>query len=354
MSKLSPFVERLLRGTPGERYAKISQTMRRYYFQHAGLVTLPFYQRGSRSYRREKASFHAGAAKYYRESAEKEQRYELRRHIHMMEKGLCMSPRRDTFAAGYVIETVNAFSQLYAKLDPEERDWANSVLSDYFGATESSNDVRIRRGGQIYRTWQAGLRSDGHADEFGPYPVGEPKSAVQQHDLHALMTERTSVRSFTSQKVSRNIIDAAVLSALQAPTACNRVPWNVRIFDEPVSAQSIAGIAMGTAGYLKTVSHVAVFVGDQSAYFDERDRHLIYIDTSLAAMSFVLSLQSANVSTCCVNWPDIPVREAKMAAALGLQAYERVIMLVVFGYPEPTGLTPFSGKKAIDSVRMYG
>ncbi|MGB3772577.1 MAG: nitroreductase family protein [Rhodococcus sp. (in: high G+C Gram-positive bacteria)] len=270
----------------------------------------------------------------------------------MIEKGLSMQPRRQTFGAGYALQTVKSYLTLFGQLDDEEQEWMHSVLVSYVEATAGSMDARV----QSARTAFAASPSlrEGANLSSSPYPVGSLVSLVSQEDLLALSHIRTSVRWFTDEPVHRDVIDTAASTALQAPTACNRVPWKIRIFDDVSSARSVAKIAMGTAGYLHSIQNVAVFVGDQSAYFDERDRHLIYIDASLAAMSFVLSLQAANVSSCCVNWPDIPKREAKMAELLGLAEYERVVMLVVFGYPDEHGLTPFSGKKSLDSCRTYG
>lgn len=308
-------VRRVLPSDAGERYARTQQVLRRWYFDDGYRFTRLIYSRGAKSYRREKSAFHAGARKYYRESANAQQRFELRRHVHMIEKGLCMQPRRATFAAAYIEATVAAYVNLAPTLDTEEREWVGSVLADYVDATSASDDVRVQRAASI--AMASGLLAAQDFRDSAPYEVGQPISQVAQIDLHDLANIRTSVRWFTADKVPREVIDTAVSTALQAPTACNRIPWQIRIFDEPGAAREVAALAMGTAGYLQSIANVAVFVGDQSAYFDERDRHLIYIDASLAAMSFVLSLQAANVSSCCINWPDIPRRRQRWPNCLG-------------------------------------
>lgn len=336
----------------GERYATLRQSARRFYFRELKAVTSLYYLRGSSSYRREKAAFHAGASRYYSESARSTQRAELRRHLHMIEKGLCMRPRRDTFATGYIAATVASFCAIGLDLDEPERTWGMSVLNDYFRATAVSENKSIQNARRVFDGWGATV-SVATGSHHGPHPVGELAGVVTQVSFLELAYQRTSVRWFTPDLVDRPVVDRAVETAMEAPSACNRVPWVVRIFDDAQTAQSIAKIAMGTAGYVHSITHLAVFVGDQSAYYEERDRHLIYIDTSLAAMSFILSLQAAGVSSCCINWPDIPKREKAMANALKLKPFQRVIMLVAFGYADPSGLTPYSGKKSIGSVRFY-
>jgi nitroreductase len=103
---------------------------------------------------------------------------------------------------------------------------------------------------------------------------------------------------------------------------------------------------MGTAGFASNLPALAVVVGDLSAFPLERDRHVIYIDGSLAAMQFMLALETLGLASCPINWPDIDAREAAMAKHLGLKPYERVVMLIGFGYAKDDGLIPFSRKRS--------
>ncbi len=88
-------------------------------------------------------------------------------------------------------------------------------------------------------------------------------------------------------------------------------------------------------------------------YFDERDRHLIYIDSSLAAMSLVFAAEVQGLSTCCINWPDVEDKEQWMAELLKLDQDERPIMCMALGYPDPDGLVAFSQKKTVEQLRQY-
>jgi nitroreductase len=96
-----------------------------------------------------------------------------------------------------------------------------------------------------------------------------------------------------------------------------------------------------------------VIVGKQRNFFSERDRHLIYIDSSLAAMSFLFALEVQGISSCCVNWPDIAENETAMSDLLELAPDERPIMLVALGYPDPEGMVANSTKKALPQLRRY-
>jgi len=153
--------------------------------------------------------------------------------------------------------------------------------------------------------------------------------------------------------VPRELIDNAVRVALCSPSACNRQPFEFRVFDDPQLVKQIAALPMGTEGFSANFPCVVVVVGSMRAFPLEQDRHVPYIDASLAAMAFQFALEAQGLGSCCINWPEIPEREAAMARALDLKPDERVLLLLAFGIPDPDGMVPHSQKKAIDEVRTY-
>lgn len=94
-------------------------------------------------------------------------------------------------------------------------------------------------------------------------------------------------------------------------------------------------------------------VGKLESYFSPRDRHAIYVDSSLASMQFMLGLETLGLSSSVVNWPDFEPLEMKMQRRLGLDLSDRVVMLITFGYAHPEGLVPYSAKKELDTFRRY-
>ncbi len=94
-------------------------------------------------------------------------------------------------------------------------------------------------------------------------------------------------------------------------------------------------------------------VGDLGAYPEARDRHVIYIDGSLAAMQLMLAFESLGLSTCPINWPDIETAERRLAQKLGLAYHERTVMLLAVGYADPTGGIPYSDKKTDEELIVF-
>jgi nitroreductase len=240
-----------------------------------------------------------------------------------------------------------------ADLMSEERarelKWFTDVLQAYFDAVDMDDFVL-----PLQRSFMAAATQSAAPEKFFPYPrSGLQKSNVTFEQFKALAIQRRSTRWFEAEPVPRELIDKAVLIGLQAPSACNRQPFEFRIFDHQERCREIANIPMGTSGYAQNIPAIVVVVGKLNAYFDERDRHLIYVDGALASMSFMFALETLGLASCPINWPDMEERERMMEAALGLKKWERPIMLMAVGFPDPEGGIPFSEKAPIDFMRRY-
>ena len=280
----------------------------------------------------------------------------LRRNIHRLEKGLLMRPRRPVFALDYLDETVDIYVRVVEALgeqDQEDQDsvvrWAHNVLAEYFAVTAEHPKTESAR--NRFRASQQVVPSD---RQLVPYLRDlDRELSVSYDDMRALAHRRRSVRWFLDKPVPRDVIDRAVTVASQSPSACNRQPFVFRIIDDPELVRQVAVVPMGTPGFAHNIPVMAVIVGQLRNYPFERDRHVIYVDGSLAAMSFMYALEVQGIGTCCINWPDIEERERKMADLLKLEKDERPIMCMALGYPDPEGLVAYSQKKPLSQMRIY-
>jgi len=284
-----------------------------------------------------------------------EPQYLLRRNIHRLEKGLIMRPRRDIFALDYLEETVAAYQNLVNKqnnnnnpTDESELKWAGDVLQEYFRVV--TTHPIIDRAQTVFSS----LETIPGENKCIPYQRNlEQPPTVDYQQFLALSQRRRSVRWYLPQAVPRELIDRAITAAALSPSACNRQPFEFRIFDDPQLVQQVGAIPMGTIGFSQNFPVVVVVVGKLRAYYSERDRHVIYIDASLAAMSFMYALETLGLSSCPINWPDIASKEQQMSDILGLEPDERVIMLISLGYPNPEAMVPYSQKKSLAEIRRY-
>lgn len=325
--------------------------------RRSGLFASLYYAVWSGAFRREHRAILEGRHRYAKLVAAPEHTSALlRRNTHRLEKGLLMRPRRDLFGLNYIGETVACYERVAASAAPvaddaeeTELQWAHDVLSEYFAVT--TPDPRTD---DLRRRFAAIAAPCGGRTKLVPYRRDvEADPPINYEQLFALAKRRRSVRWFRDAPVPRDAVDRAITIAVQSPSACNRQPFGFRLFDEPALVQQVAAVPMGTPGFAHNIPMMAVVVGQLRCYPNERDRHLIYIDGSLAAMSFILALEAQGLSSCCINWPDIEERERRMAALLELEPDERPVMCIAIGYPDPEGLVAYSQKKPLDQMRRY-
>lgn len=321
------------------------------------LLSIPFHWVIFFPFMREQRATLKGKRNYYinLKQANAKSRIALRRNIHRLEKALIMRPRWPTFAQEFILETVevyvvsvNQFRSSPSTYDESELHWAHNVLKRYFEAIEKPVP-QISKAQAIFEEQDYKPESL----EVAPFTRVKPKDLPSYNQLLSLSMYRRSVRWFLKKKVARKDIDDALMVARQSPTACNRLPYEYRIFDDPELVKKVANTPFGTAGYADNIPAIAVLVGKLDSYFSTRDRHAIYVDSSLSAMSFAFALETKGISTCMINWPDFEPLERKMQKLLGLRFDERPIMLIAIGYADPKAEVPYSQKKDLAVIRSY-
>jgi len=267
-----------------------------------------------------------------------------------------MARTREVYATEYICETVACYERMVRVMGSDvshissELQWAEDVLREFFRVTGHHPKIELAR--EQFRNIT--LPRAGDARTFLPRKRGllnDPPLTWEQ--LEQLARQRRSVRWFLPTPVPREIIDRAISVAGESPSACNRQPFVFHVFDKGPLLRQVVKIPGGIRGYEQSISALAVIVGQLRSFFSERDRHLIYIDGALAAMSFVLALEVQGVSSCCINWPDVESKGRALADLLKLESDERPVMCVAFGYADPNGLVASSPKKPLAQLRRY-
>jgi nitroreductase len=319
-------------------------------FAASSVMSSVYYLFFSREFRREHQSVLKGRISYEKmhRAYDRESSALLRRNVHRLEKGLIMQPRRESFADGYIYQTIVAFESMskQAAFCDDEKKWASDVLSQYFSIVSDTPDIKKARD----RFINLDVESD---FAYTPYTDGDrTRTTCSIEQLENLFKQRRSTRWFQEKPVNGEDLDKAIQLASLAPSACNRQPFNFWVANEPSTAVEIAKMAVGTGGFAQNIPCLVVIIGDLAAYPFEKDRHLIYIDASLAAMQLMLSLETLGLSSCPLNWPDVDKNENQISERLSLQKHQRVVMLVAIGYADPAGLIPYSQKKTSDHLRV--
>ncbi len=277
------------------------------------------------------------------------------RNTHRIEKGLSKDDRRDVFAEGYIVNHVTAVnSALENKWGGQAQDnqvqWILDVLDEYFDAVIHTETISF-----AYKSYRETIdRIDYEPGDRRPFiQKNLPDTNVTSEDFRQLVNSRVSTRSFENKKVPREKIDDAILTATESPSACNRQSFQFLVFDDSKKISELGSIPGGAKGYKDDIPCLIILVGKQRAYFHDRDKHVIYIDASLAAMTLQYALVTNGLASCCINWQAVPRKQRQIQKKLNLDEDERVIMFIAVGYPDPTQMIPYSEKKSLEHIREY-
>jgi nitroreductase len=326
---------------------------------HGRLARSPFlsamYLHATGVYRFEQQAVLHGMAKYWQDIHDGDPVYRLRRNTHRIEKGLSSADRRAIFAESYIAETVDDVIAVAGRLPPpalktnETIQWARDVLSQFFDEVMPTPVTEVAR----QRFYAALPGRDASVAAHAPHVYAFDPPGVDIDAFARLARQRMSVRNFSRKPVDRELIDRAVEVAIESPSACNRVPYEFRFYDDPALRKHLVGLAPGMDGWGDSAPVVCVLIGRYRAYFHPRDRHAIYIDGALAAMSFQLALVTLGLASCSVNWPQLQRLDREVKDFLELADDEKVVMLMAVGHPHPDAVVPYSGKRPMSDVRSF-
>ena len=359
--KIKSFIQKLLGVTFIKNIFNLANLIIYYLVSRLSFVSSFFMSFITLSFNREQQASASGIYRFYKSScSKKEINWSLlRRNTHRLEKGLIMKPQKKIFALNYIKETVNELIKINEKHDYQTIKWTLNVLDNYFNTVKLNDDLIIlkekfdKHKSRFQIIFDINDKRIFENEPYYPYERKQLINKIKYEDLLRLSIHRRSVRFFDSEKVENNLIDKALLVARQAPSACNRIPYKYIIFNDPIKAAEIASIPFGTIGYSQQIPCLAVLVGDLSQFASSRDRHNIYVDSSLSAMNFIMALETLDLSSCCINWPDFLPLEIKMSKKLKLKKFERVIMLIAIGYPDSNNKIPYSKKKELKFIREF-
>lgn len=282
--------------------------------------------------------------------------YDLARDTHRIEKGLCFEKRKNPFAEAYILDAVQKYKRIMLSHDPDQLagnikrlQWTHHVFTSYFDFCTTTKQIEEAR--KVFES--VTLPADWPKKEKDGIYHKTVLSTITYAELASLMQQRCSVRSYLAKPVPREDIDRAIALASLAPSGCNRQPFKYIVIEDRAILATLSRIAYGIDPENSSAPCVLALVGDMSAFFDERDRHLAYIDGALSMMALLLALETLGISSCCINMPDEFKVHKRIRRALHLGAEKRVIMMATIGYANPAAAIPVSTKKDLSEIREY-
>jgi nitroreductase len=185
--------------------------------------------------------------------------------------------------------------------------------------------------------------------------------------LDTILAHR-SVRAYAPDPVPAGAIELAVAAAQSAASSSNLQPWSVIAVEDPARKARLAALA-GNQTQMLQAPLFLLWIVDHNRLAQSGDRlgtpadALNYlesfllgaVDTSLAAQSAALALESVGLGTCYIG--AIRNRPAEVAAELGLPPRTFALFGLTVGYPDPArpaSVKPRLPQEAVLFRERYG
>lgn len=150
--------------------------------------------------------------------------------------------------------------------------------------------------------------------------------------LERVIASRRSIRRYTEQTVSREVLDRIVSNGLKAPSGMNRQSYELRIIDDPKLLEDISRSASPGSKSIFAGAPAVIFIAHGTSY------DLSQVDCGLLAQNMMLSARSLGLGSCCMG---APVRQMKTSEAcagyikkLGFSKDYDLLIVIALGYPD--------------------
>ena len=166
-------------------------------------------------------------------------------------------------------------------------------------------------------------------------------------ELKDVLLKRRSVRKFTQEEVSIEIIEELLHAAMSGPSACNRRPWEFFV----ITNKELLGALKEASRFTKINAPLAIIVCGNLDYALPKDMASYWIqDCSAATENILLRATDLGLgSVWCGIYPQVRA-EAKVRELLNLEEKIIPLNIIFIGHPDEE---PISRDQYDDSKIHY-
>ena len=142
---------------------------------------------------------------------------------------------------------------------------------------------------------------------------------------------RSSVRNYSNQDVSIDLITDAVDIARNTPSVCNRQTAKAYIFSNTDKIQEILAIQGGNRGFGHLTNKLVVITAELGVFAELSERNQAFIDGGMFAMNMLYGLHSKKVAACIMNCSHTYQKDLKVRNATKIKESEVFIAMISCG-----------------------
>lgn len=152
-------------------------------------------------------------------------------------------------------------------------------------------------------------------------------------ELNEAILKRRSIRKYNNKPVSDDIIDQLLKSAMAAPSACNKRPWEFYVIKDKDIQEQLRHVSR-FSNYEAPL--IVVVAGNDKRSLNHRINDFWIQDCSAAIENMLLTATSLGLGTCwCGLFPMVtPVKRVRNI--LELEPHIIPLAMIHIGYPDET------------------
>ena len=217
-----------------------------------------------------------------------------------------------------------------------KRPFGEAVLARLSSGTQSLEagsvlQKQVMSAADALAAWNSSAKID---DKVAPVlaQIAAPKDASIPSDNW--FRSRHSVRNFSKSTIpnTAEVTEAIALASSSTPSVCNRQAWRAYVATDPLRVRHLLSLQNGNAGFRDSVPAVVVFTASRRLFAGAGERHQMYVDGALFAMSTAWVLHARGLSSCMLNWSMGNSHSADLREAVGAEPDEEIIAMMAVGY----------------------
>ncbi len=275
----------------------------------------------------------------------------LTAHYHVLEKALSFPAPRPGFgqeAAQHLLRELDAYVRRFGPDDLAAR--VVNVLTAYeeFNRQHGFENLDFATELQILKKR---VQCTGKDTRGGVLPISCAEiQKAGRSPFSEFVKGRYSIRNFARKAVPTELIQRAVEISLKTPSACNRQPWKVHLYQDHEDCLRLLQYQHGNRGFGDSAGAVLIVTCDLSGFFTVEELYAAFVDGGMFAMSLVYAIHSLGLGACCLNVSFTRHDENALRRAGGIPENEVLILMVLVGHLPEQFMVAQSCRRPVSEV----
>lgn len=277
--------------------------------------------------------------------------YYLTKHYHIIEKGLALPSPKPGFGQPKILNILK-MAKLYEDTYGEDK-----LILSINKALIAYLDFHKDKGYKLPTDFHSTLTSYLGRKDLSPATAEgglklKSKNSLLNLDLQSFndfVKGRHSVRDFSSEEVSNEILASIISIAQYTPSVCNRQAWRAHCYSNPNQIKKILAMQNGNTGFTDSINKLIIVTGDAKG-FSKNESNQIYIDGGMFSMSLLYAIHSAGLGACPLNTCVYFKQELKIKSIANIPPNERVIMMIAVGSLKDRFQVAYSARNPLNQV----